>query len=346
MEPALFMPPVKQEEVGTVIINFPIEPIERRYSVEWAQWFEEAFTRNGMHYITFDGTTSPKPPSRGEFLDPITTGIWKLEQLAHFLAHIRRRRDFKYVLFLHDGWFPGIEILPYIRDLAGYNIKIAGWWHAGSYDETDLLGLKGCNSWAYGLEESWLSASSAVFVGTEYHASKLLQSYYSTLKQMDNLHIVGLPVAHPTNPTNLNRERRVVWPHRISQDKQPEVFERLSKEPVFKDVQFVRTLDLNLNKQEYHKLLSTSVAAVSTATHENFGIGMVEAAMEGCYPICPRGLAYKETMEDDWLYHNYSQLVFLVSKALSEPHPYKYPHTARYSPESVTDKVCEVLKGL
>ena len=129
-------------------------------------------------------------------------------------------------------------------------------------------------------------------------------------------------------------------------DKNPQIFDRLTQESRFAGVQFVRTLDVSRSKSEYYDLLSRAKVVVSTASHENFGIAMVEAAMMGCYPVCPYKLSYPETMEIGCLYQSYSQMVDLVDWALQQRKQYVYPFTGKYWQEGVTDRVCQTLQLL
>jgi glycosyltransferase involved in cell wall biosynthesis len=50
------------------------------------------------------------------------------------------------------------------------------------------------------------------------------------------------------------------------------------------------------DRLHYWRLLSCMDVVVSTAAHEFFGIGIVEAVAAGAFPLLPRALAYPETM--------------------------------------------------
>jgi glycosyltransferase involved in cell wall biosynthesis len=330
-----------------MVLNFPIEPIERRYSIEWDNWFTAAFHRNNIPYTTFIGPHVAQPAA-DKFLDPFSTFRWKFAQLQEAARQLRHTNKKRLVVFLHDGWFPGIEMFPYLRDLEGLAIKIVAWWHAGSYDSTDILGIKGCKQWAGGSEYSWFTMCDRILVGSEYHRNKILHSWHWSDSFDAKIVKMGLPieVGIPYQEKWPARENIVVWPHRISEDKHPEVFEKLSKEPIFKDVRFIRTLDEQRSKEEYHRLLATAKVAVSTASHENFGIGMVEAAMMGCWPVVPDRLAYRETMPVTRRYAYYTELVDLVASGLERDHAYEYPYKDRYDQIKVTDNVCKIIKEI
>lgn len=332
------------------VLDLPIEPIDSRYSTQWTRWFQQAYLRHSVPYCTIYGDSSAAP-APDKFLDPFGTFRWKFSQLDKVVSllspyqKIKEKfrspiEDGRFVIFLHDGWMPGIEAFTYIRDLAKMDIKVCGFFHAGSWDQSDLLGRAGCDAWATGSEESWFAICDRIFVGSEYHAEMISQE-----RVVDDTKIVvtGCPVEVPV-PCSY-KDPVVVWPHRLSDDKNPQKFEEIKKKVSERidGVEFIRTMDHNLSKVDYYALLARSKVALSTASHENFGIAMVEAAMLGCYPICPDGLSYLETMEDFWRYEGIDQAMELICMALKQEKPYEYPFKERFCQQNVTDIIVKEL---
>ncbi len=329
-----------------VVLSLPIEPIERRYSSQWNAWFDAAFIRNRIPSYTVHGGYVSEPVS-DKFLDPIGTFRWKFSQLNSVVRSIEDiGKDTRIVVFLHDGWMPGTEMFPYLRDMDGYDIKVVSYWHAGAYDPTDIFSIRGGRGWAFHSEWSWMGIADVMFAATKYHSDKMVPNDPSYARMKNKIEVVGSPIEVPNYDLSCPKSNIVVWPHRISEDKHPEVFDRLSKESCFEGVQFIRTMDQYRSKEEYYGLLWISKVAVSTATHENFGIAMVEAAMLGCFPVIPRGLCYDETMDSTWQYGTYEQMVNRVKRGLEMQSPYLYPFADRYSQVAVTDKVCTALRRL
>jgi glycosyltransferase involved in cell wall biosynthesis len=74
------------------------------------------------------------------------------------------------------------------------------------------------------------------------------------------------------------------------------------------------------NVHEYSRLLWQADIIVSTAIHETFGIGVIEALFCGCIPILPRRLTYPELLpvehHADCLYDTPAELVERLHSAL------------------------------
>lgn len=336
-----------------MILNLPVEPMDGRYSIQWNQWFEAAFERHKFSYVTVLGDSIPEPPKPGLFLDPFSTFQWKFSQLQKALSIIKNTPNEPIVIFLHDWWFPGMESFPYTEKMGNRNISICGFAHAGAYDDTDLLGLNGMGWWVQGSEKTWFKLCKAIFVGSEYHKVRMLAALGEEARDAKKVHVTGCPIKVPIDKNVPWQERKniVVWPHRISEDKHPEVFDLLRTKSCFagKGIQFIRTKDHNFSKDQYYELLGKSKVVVSTASHENFGISMCESAMLGCYCVYPEGLSYPEIMNPNWsaCYSDFSELVDSVEFGLNAPVNLGGSMNSKYRKflqGNVTDQICNIMK--
>ena len=124
---------------------------------------------------------------------------------------------------------------------------------------------------------------------------------------------------------------RLVWVSRWEHDKDPETFFaalRLLKQrsvpfrlsvlgesfrsapAVFTEAKtaFAAQIDqwgYAASREAYQDVLAASDIVVSTAKHEFFGIGVLEAVAAGCFPLVPRALAYPEVLGDeDGFFHD------------------------------------------
>jgi glycosyltransferase involved in cell wall biosynthesis len=205
--------------------------------------------------------------------------------------------------------------------------------------------------WSAGCEASWLAMLDMVFVGTKYHAGLLLERERDAQAITDRgvapIHVVGIPVAVSRGPEAV-RERLVVFPHRLTPDKHPELFDYLALRvgEVHPDVKFVRTQDLKLSKPDYYDLLARAAVTVSFADQETFGISMVEAALLGSTPIAPKRLAYRETLDPKWLDRDMTEAFALTVRALDINRPHENQALGFYSPENVTARVSALLSTL
>lgn len=122
----------------------------------------------------------------------------------------------------------------------------------------------------------------------------------------------------------------IVWNHRWEHDKNPELFfetlfeldsrnepfnvivlgESFQRRPaIFEEAR--KRLDGRLlhfgyveSRQEYYRWLKQGDIVVSTASHEFFGISVIEAVRAGCRPVLPKRLSYPELFPREFLYEN------------------------------------------
>ncbi|MBI5948674.1 MAG: DUF3524 domain-containing protein [Chloroflexi bacterium] len=141
----------------------------------------------------------------------------------------------------------------------------------------------------------------------------------------------------------------VLWNHRWEFDKAPETFARAIRKLVGEGLDFrlalagapspnpspaLTGLAVDLpglveqagylpGRDAYARLLWESAVVVSTARHEFFGVGMVEALHCGCFPVAPAQFNYPAlvpvSLHARCLWHSEEQLVELLRGAILAP---------------------------
>ena len=286
------------------IINVPIEPLEERYSAQWNRWIPQELKRLGVNYIHLNWVQPLSTEIRnGSFLDVIGTNYYKASQLQQLMVMFEQGQiNHGDVILLNDIWFPGLEMLAYVRDALRIDFKIAGVAHAGTWDPYDFLTQMDMEYWAKDLENSWFKIIDYILVNSHYHKKLLIET-----RKVDRykLFVVGYPFKPeefviPNHP----KENIVVFPHRLNYEKRPQIFDKIAYELSleFPDWQFIKTKDVWTNKKAYYELLNRSKIAYSCAWQETFGIAMVEAVLCGCIPLVPDRLSYEHLYGDTFKY--------------------------------------------
>ncbi len=134
----------------------------------------------------------------------------------------------------------------------------------------------------------------------------------------------------------------IIWNHRWEHDKNPELFFKTLFEldhegidfrlvvlgksfrvipNIFKEAQdrlSHRLLHLGYasSRLDYARWLKHGDIAVSTASHEFFGIAMIEAVRAGCRPFVPAKLSYPELFPEEFLYEDENFIVRLKQEIL------------------------------
>jgi hypothetical protein len=298
------------------IINVPIESLEERYSAQWNKWFPEAFTDMRINFVNIYPDTLSDHIKDGSFLDVCGTNYFKAGQLkilTKMLFQDEIEKDD--VIFFHDLWCPGIEMLQYIRQGKKLNFKICGILHAGTYDPYDFLAKQGMASWGGPLEEVWFSFIDQIYVATEFHKNLI---WHKRKIDFDKIKVTGLPIYNNQYPDMMRKENIVVFPHRLDSEKNPQLFDRLSIDATTEGWQFIKTKEVCKTKKDYFKLLNRAKIAVSFADQETWGIAQQEALFAKCFPVVPNRLSYSEMYRRSFRYSSFEEAVHLVKK-LMEP---------------------------
>jgi hypothetical protein len=317
-----------------MIYVVPLEIFEERYTEQWSRWFATFLDNAKIDHTFIKGKELVKGIEQGSFLDIVGTNYFKASQLMQLCKFIKKGiiRD-KDTIFFFDLWYPGIEMLAYMRDALKIDFKIAGILHAGSYDEHDMLHRVGMTQWAHWFERGWLEFVDHIFVATQFHKELILNKrtdIEANDSPIDNhywieekIHITGLPIYPEFANSNPWSRQDILFPHRLDPEKNPHMFDELEKACRESDVDFskwnfFKTKDMIKNKQEYYNMLNNGSIAVSFAEQETWGIAMQEAVMCGCIPLVPNRLSYQELYPAEFRFHSFGQCVNMIVKMVTD----------------------------
>lgn len=318
-----------------------LEPIETRYTVDWA-WFIpmqlEKFAEGKFKITNILG--NPKVSNEttpGAFLNFSNTNIWKNDQINIIADLFNSKKVLPGDKFLFtDAWNTGIIQLRYMSDLLGIPIQIHSIWHAGSYDPNDFLGRKiKDKAWSITIERALYLASDYNYFATTYHWNLFLKNVLENdfFKYQDKSIICGFPFDYLKSRieaySNVEKENIVLFPHRISPEKNPELFLELKK--LLPQYKFVMCQETSLTKQEYYELLGKSKLVFSANLQETLGISMYEGLLAGCKILVPDRLSYSEIYNKPFKYYpQISDHVYYIMDHIIE-----IMETQRQTPEEI-----------
>lgn len=297
--------------MNTVFI-VSLESIETRYTIDWA-WFipnrvSEYIEEEKLDYRVIDivGDINDVGTSDGAFLNFADTNIWKNQQLNKIAEMFKNNEIEPGDKFIFtDAWNPAIIQLRYISSLLDVPVEVHSIWHAGSYDPWDFLGRKFDKSWSYDFEKSLFFASDKNYFATNYHADlfrrKLGINYENYF--LDKGIVCGFPFDYLKDKIKYDgREKKdlILFPHRISEEKQPEIFEDLAKS--LPQYEFNVCQKNRLTKEEYYNLLLDSKIVFSANLQETLGISMYEGYLAQSIPMVPDRLSYQEIYSPECMY--------------------------------------------
>lgn len=295
------------------VVVVPIEPIETRYTVEWYHNLVSEITTYRDYVgaeaevIQIETPLVETKTSPGAFLDFGATNIYKSNQFVILADMIRtgKIKDDDVILYT-DFWNPTVFQVKYMLDLLNIKAKIMGVCHAGNYDPHDFLGRIENSRWLVGVENAFFHAYDKLFFATEFHTKLFFEAYPKLITYMNKVVLTGQPHEYLMEEFGKLRgtpkENIVLFPHRISGEKQPEIFDGLANRCRDTGWQFIKAMDLNLDKKEYRKLLARSKIVFSASLQETLGIGSMEAVLVDAAPLVPDRLSYSEMYEPDFLY--------------------------------------------
>ena len=157
------------------VINVHIEPLEERYSAQWYVWLTTAFSKLNIQQEWIGAGRLRDHIQDGLVLDAYDTNYWKAGQLQELMKLLSQGKiGDDDIVFFHDLWFPGLEMLQYVRNMTGIRFKIYGLLHAGTWDKHDFTYKRGMRKWGAHVEAAWLEIADKVFVAYHFHKGLIL----------------------------------------------------------------------------------------------------------------------------------------------------------------------------
>lgn len=284
---------------------FPIEPLETRYTGQWYRNIPDILRSSiGDTYniIQVDGIQRSSAPTPGAFLNFIDTNYWKSSQLISFMD-MESMFTPSDVFLITDAWNPIVLQLKYISELMGYDWTFHGMWHAGSYDPNDFLGREiGDADWVRCLERSLYNAYDYNHFATEYHIDLFTKTL--GVQGQDKIARTGWFMEYMKAELapfrHFSKRDLILFPHRLSTEKQVEIFRDLSKS--IPEYDFVVCQEKELSKNQYHTLLGEAKIVFSANLQETLGISCYEGSLLNAIPMVPNRLSYTEMYADEFLY--------------------------------------------
>jgi glycosyltransferase involved in cell wall biosynthesis len=318
----------------------PLEPLEERYTDQWYRWFKDRCDSLSINYQYIDGDILTETVEVGKVLDASGTIYYKASQIKKISMLFKHGKiSDGDTFFLFDGQFPGVESIKYMATLYNLKVKVCCYFHAGSYTKEDFtVPMK---NWLKFFELAWLNYYDLVFVGTDYHADRLLTSRMSFLEK-DNIVTTGTMY----NSSEVRKFRSIdasekfetptiIFASRFDIEKRPGVLLDLviqrseynfiittSRKKLTNNLELIELSEKlkkfdnveiyeGISKDRYYELMSKSHVYLSTSIEENFGICTLEALTLGTSPLLRAGLSNSELVRNEsmFLYNDDSDIL-------------------------------------
>jgi len=281
------------------LIFVPQYPTPNRYQEWWFWKFPEEFKKAGFEVITLGEMYAESMiHRRGDpaWFSPINMAIeLETEQIKEYCALTFRPDD---ILFVADLSFPGI----FCNALYHYQPnKMFAFCHATSLNKYDIF--EAVRASKFPVESAHASMFKKVFVGSNYHARKLLWK---------NVVVTSLPSpTHIECFENETREYDIVSASRMGKQKVDIELETRVEEK-FGPI----TRKVTNCPEDYYQFLGQSKVLLLTSHEDTFGYQIVDAINNGCIPIARNDLSYPELLPREYLYDNEIELFGLLDRAL------------------------------
>ncbi len=245
----------------------------------------------GHDYIYFNRTKQSEP----HMFSPINEAIdFELEQIKDFMNLTINSDD---TLYISDCSFPGF--FPNV--LYHKPVRTFAYCHATSLNNYDYFSNVRTSKSLNELAHSKLFER--VFIGSNYHANKLLKN---NRKWYGKLEVVGLPIP-PFETFKEVKKYDIISVARSSPQKINKRVENLVEKEFGKIYR-----PISNSWKEYYKNLSMSKILLITGKEDTFNYSIMEAIMNGCIPLAPNRCSYPELLPIEYIYMNDNELIEMI----------------------------------
>lgn len=322
-----------------------IENIPTRYSKQWRDWHVDLFSKNGFSVVNVGFPDEVVDIKSNEFMSFIPSNEYKARQtqiLSDYMSKEQIKSDD--IVYFLDAWHPGVVSLAQMKIFYKHNFKVYGFFHAGSYDEYDILGKY--KDKFQNFERFLYDCLDKCFFATKFSKYLFLDVLNIDDASVNKCRVVGFLYKN-TELHSTKKEKLIVFPHRIAPEKNPEYFDGLKS--YFPDFHFIKTMEATAGdddkKQSYHNILAKAKYSVSFAHQETFGISMVESLLSGCIPIVPNRLSYKEIYPQMYRYNSTYGDFYGVINHIKQMENYTFFDKAR-NYITLNSSICDMKKRL
>lgn len=283
------------------LIFIPQYPAKLRYQ-EWWIWYLPLYY--GLH---FDEVVQLKPTDKSEQSRPGQFSLIKeavefeCRQIEEYMKLKLKDDD---VLLLCDLSFPGLfsNVLIHKRPFRAYAVC-----HATSRNRHDLFAPVREIKWP--IEKASAQLFTGIFVGSQYHASKLGWS---------NTHVTGMPHTPVLTRRSPYKQIRFLSTARQSMQK---INKRAERELERRTKTQIYRIQCN-SWADYSSTLSRSEYLIVTSKEETYGYQIIDAILCGTIPIAPNCYSYPELLPPEYLYEQGSvDSIIETINRVKEPPP-------------------------
>jgi len=297
------------------IIYLPLEELPQRYTG----------MMNAAIYPKVDISLYPKIEidteiKRGQFLDIVNTCKFKAAQLQMVADLFNEGKVENGDAFLiGDIFFPGIEMIKYMSELLGLDVKVFGINYAGRADKTDFV--QQLSYWADASEAGYHFICDGIFVGSSDHANNVVDHFNLNPVTVYRTGLVWDLEYMNQFPKGGEKEDFVIWPHRFSEEKgiaELIEFAKNTKKKIIitssgpaKDLgNLPKNIEYrhSLTKAEYFDLMRRAKWYLSTAYQETFGYTIQEAIYFGCEILVPNRACCPEMVPAKNVYNSVNEI--------------------------------------